>query len=278
MREFCNRGTGANDAMTARQPEQLLELAKWPEQEEQVWDVSRWDEIQRNEPQPPVTGGKEPAQARDRAPRDIFGRGQSPSHGINAGGGQESGNHAAMIAAGVLTGLLMIGVGIYAYETSSALPPPAAATRAPTPANSAIVLPSAAATPRTSRPSILPMPHATAAGPSTVAPPAAAPDTAGSPASDNSPTPGSAANASRAASQRPTARAADDPINAPMTLTPETAPPPQQSAAAGLLAGDPADAPMTLTPQTAPPPQPPAPAVQTAPPASPGQTSLPAAR
>ncbi|HWY60818.1 MAG TPA: hypothetical protein VNW15_02850 [Rhizomicrobium sp.] len=292
MREFSNRATTANGAITARQPEQFLEIAKWPEQAEQVWDISRWDEVQRNEPPLPAlpAGEEEPKQERDIVSWGIFDPGNFPSPDIHAqrgdgesqrldraDGGKESGNMTARIVAGIVMGLLIIGGSIFAYKSASTSSPllPAMTAKATTPVNSPVAplstAPDAAAlSSQTSPDGISPT------SPPVEAPPATAPETADSPSQTSPtgilPTPSRTANSANTASRRQRSRVADDPINAPMTLTPETALRPHQSARAGRtsFADDPINAPMTLTPETAPPPQQPV-----APPAVPGLTSQP---
>jgi hypothetical protein len=138
-----------------------------------------------------------------------------------------SGNNTAKIAGGIVVGLLLIGGGIYAYESSSATRPQTVAMQTPTPGNMATAQP---------------------ANPPAVAPPETATDTTAAPSQTSpdgiSPTPSRSARPNRlekadnsdGRTGRASAPARDATINAPMTPTPENAPPAEQSAPAGQTA------------------------------------------
>ena len=129
----------------------------------------------------------------------------------------EEGNNIAMIAGGVIVGLLIIGGGIYAYESS----------RMPAPQQVALK------TPAVNQPA----PNQTAAAPPA---PATAPETT-TPDTNAKPPAPKARRAVKAASNpddnsTASAGAPDAALNAPMTLTPDTAPLPEQSAPTGQTA------------------------------------------
>lgn len=133
----------------------------------------------------------------------------------------ESDNNTAKIAGAVLVGLLLVGGSIYAYESTTANRASQTAAIAPV--------------------------HQTVAAAQPVTPPVTTPDVSAppaisTPASVSKPRPARSARANLAtapaasvASQGNSASAtstasADPAVNQPMTLSPQTAPPPQQSA------------------------------------------------
>jgi hypothetical protein len=130
----------------------------------------------------------------------------------------DSDNNTAKIAGAVLVGLLLVGGSIYAYESTTANRAPQAAA-------------------------IQPAQHQTVAAAQLVTPPVTAPDVSAqsdtsTPAQVSTPKPARSARtdvapaaiAPQSNSAPATSTAAADPDNPPMTLTPETAPAPQQSA------------------------------------------------
>jgi hypothetical protein len=145
------------------------------------------------------------------APEPIEPEGVRPFH---ANMEDEKGNNTAKIIGGVVVGLLIIGGGIYAYESSRSLPT-SQQVALQTPAVNQPALDRTAAAP--------PAPEAMTPGNN--AAPAAAP----APKHKTS----RAVRAARNADENSTvAPAPDAAINAPMTLTPDTAPPPEQALAA----------------------------------------------
>ncbi|HWY60819.1 MAG TPA: hypothetical protein VNW15_02855 [Rhizomicrobium sp.] len=134
---------------------------------------------------------------------------------------EDSSNNTAKIVGGIVAGALLIGGSLYAYETFStrAPAPQTVAMNAPTPNNAAMAPP---------------------ANPPAIAPPATATDTTAAPSQTSpdgiSPTPSRRAHSSNGTSAPPAASSADAAVNAPMTLTPQTAPPPEQSGSSGQTA------------------------------------------
>jgi hypothetical protein len=132
-------------------------------------------------------------------------------------------NNTAKIIGGVVVGLLIIGGGIYAYESSRSVPVQQQVALK-TPAQNQAAPDQAAAAPENSAPDAN-------AAPTPAAAPASPPPSRRmiKSAADNSAPAPMAAPAQQSA-------AADPAINAPMTLTPQTAPPPEQAAPAGQTA------------------------------------------
>jgi hypothetical protein len=118
---------------------------------------------------------------------------------------EEDGFGAAKIVAGVIVGVLILGGALYAYKIATATTPQQQL---------------AFKTPATN--------HVANDQYPAVAPPAPPPETSAVPATPSMPPPGPppVRHPVRAARNA----ASDDAINAPMTLTPDTAPPPQQPA------------------------------------------------
>jgi hypothetical protein len=132
------------------------------------------------------------------------------------------GNNTAKIIGGVVVGLLIIGGGIYAYESSRSVPAQQVALK--TPAVNHPALDQTAAAP--------PAPEAEATTPDSNATPQPAtapvkPKTSHVVKSASNPVDNSTASAAP-----DMARSTDPAINAPMTLTPENAPAPEQTAPA----------------------------------------------
>ena len=310
--------TEANDA-GARKYDRLLEIAKWPEREF-VWDTEKWDDAiwadrgsrpadnERDEQDQRAEFAKWDeairAEARSRAVHcerdeqdqmtevakwDEAIRSETRSHHVHAGRREDgSGNNTAKIVGGITIGLLLIGGGIYAYEMSPIHVPVSHPVALNPPLPRSTTVQRSSNQPVAATPAIAPE--------ATITP---APTASGG----NPRPPSSKADSSNGVSPQETLTT-DNPINAPMTLKPETAPPPQQSGPAdqnqpqppksplrrsrregtqsaitrgannsngrsGLLgaptADDPIDAPMTLTPETAPPQQQSGPAGQAQP-------------
>ena len=200
-----------------RHYERLLEIAKWPEQE-QVWDIDNWDEANSADAPlvPPMPPGTQHQRTFDIVRWEEADRAEGPSRPHRAYRGEEdAGSNSAKIVGVIIIGLLLIGTGIYTYEMSSANAPQPVAMKPSVLRGIGIEQP-------VKQPAM-----ATAA----VAPdPSIVPSQS---ASDNIlPSPALTANSSKDRSPLPQVPDADDPINAPMTLTPETAPAPQQSAPA----------------------------------------------
>jgi hypothetical protein len=239
----------------------------------------------------------EQEQARARASREEEALGPSRPHYTEE---NETGSRFAKTAGWIVAGLLIIGCGVVAYQTlSTTTPAPQAAPKPLAPDETMAAQPPKPPVPpapqnipnRAAPDNAAPASRAMAAPnvavppPDIAAPPPEAPTApsqalAASPPQAVSPVPSRSAqppaglrynSAGAAMSMR--SLPPDDPLNAPMTLTPETAPPPQGSSPAGGVvmqplpaddapiaspgtrATDSIDAPMTLTPETAPPPQ-----------------------
>jgi hypothetical protein len=124
----------------------------------------------------------------------------------------EASNNTAKIAGAVLVGLLIVGGGIYAYESTlkNTTAPQAVAMKTPAPSTMA------AATPDTTAPDT-----------QTATQPASTPSSATAPSVPARQTVRTARDASSDTSTA--ASTTDMAVNQPMTLTPQTAPPAQQS-------------------------------------------------
>ena len=239
--------TEAND-VSARN--QLLEIAKWPEREF-VWDTECWEgAVWADGGAHPIHGERtEQEQMADVATRDETIPPEAPSRQVHAGG-REDGNNRARIAGGITAGLLLIGAGISEYE----MPP------IPVPVSHAVAMnaPRGMAVPRTADPPVMaglqvpitPSPAASGAMPPPPSSRANSPDGDAPSAGQNQRTQSSLrrprhgmqlaitgrADNSNGKPRLPGTVAADDPIDAPMTLTPETAPPQQQPGPRGQTA------------------------------------------
>jgi hypothetical protein len=123
---------------------------------------------------------------------------------------EDSTGKTAKIVGGVIAGLLIVGSGIYAYEEAHA-PAPPEQVALKTPVTNHIA--------NDQYPTSAPLPESSTT-------PAATPPTSPPPVR----------RTIRAAENSRPAHAADDAINAPMTLTPETAPPPQPSQSSPQMA------------------------------------------
>ena len=136
---------------------------------------------------------------------------------------EESGNNTAKIAGAVLVGLLLIGGSIYAYESTVAdHAPKTVAMLPPAPQHNATA--DQAVTPPVTTPETGNTSSATTAPPAVSTPKPARGRASAAPVPAEEPTPSAPAMAPA------TSASADPAINQPMTLTPQTAPLPQQSA------------------------------------------------
>ncbi|HWC63651.1 MAG TPA: hypothetical protein VG501_08515 [Rhizomicrobium sp.] len=229
-------------------PPRVLEVAKWPEHDmEEEWDLEKWNPKDSAGPEEPAASrffAGEPGPDDEWQDQDeenlvpdslqwALVRGESLSHPV--ADHEQAGRHrAAKVAAGIVAGLLLIGGGIYAYQSTPVATPRNPAMKTPPvvmPPAAAVISPAAGGAPaggpaagaRESQKTVLPP---TLVSPSVpplgIAPPAFAPSQE------------KAAPPRRRTAQNPHRRMRgysyedDDPINAPMTLTPETAPPPQR--------------------------------------------------
>ncbi len=228
-------------------PPRVLEVAKWPEHDmEEEWDLEKWNPKDSAGPEEPAASrffAGEPGPDDEWQDQDeenlvpdslqwALVRGESLSHPV-ADHEQASRHRAAKVAAGIVAGLLLIGGGIYAYQSTPVATPrnPAMKTPVVMPPAAAVISPAAGGAPaggpaagaresqKTALPPTLVSPSVPPLG---IAPPAFAPSQE------------KAAPPRRRTAQNPHRRMRgysyedDDPINAPMTLTPETAPPPQR--------------------------------------------------
>jgi hypothetical protein len=156
---------------------------------------------------------------------------------------QEGYNNAKIIGGVVVVGLLIIGGGIYAYESMHAPAPQQVALK--TPAVNHPALDQTAAAPPPPATAL----EATTPGNNAAPQPALAPKASRAAKAANNPDDNSMASAA-------TAPAADPAINAPMTLAPETASAPEQSAPTGQTAmQQPVTAPDVSSPATQPTPE-----------------------
>jgi hypothetical protein len=254
-----------------RIPPRVLEIAKWPEQDaEEEWNLEKWetsnrtaqaqapvlrffhDETEQHESDQPELAAEGEASDWNDEWRDEWRgpvRGESLSHPAAAGANErEYGHKLTKIAGGIVAGLLLIGGGLYAYQTSPAQTSPTQTSSASAPRKLAMKMPVAANTQSAdeisaidaTQPAARPAPQSVL--PRIVSPSVPQPDVS-FPALRPVPEEAAApthrtAQISHRRERRARTGALDygssDPIDAPMTLTPETAPPPQQPAVTRL--------------------------------------------
>jgi hypothetical protein len=192
-------------------PQRVLDVARWPEKEPE-WDLEGWDEILRGmSPSHLLQADRDnPGPVSRTAGGDTPPRRESLSHPFRVRESRDTGGHAATVA-GAVVGLLLIAGSIYAYEIFSAKP-----------AVREAVSPAADRTPDTGVVPPSRLTNSLASGA------AGRPDTTVIQATqdEDPPAPHRAARATRRKSPSAT-DALSGPLDAPMTLTPETAPPPQ---------------------------------------------------
>jgi hypothetical protein len=233
----------------------ILELARWPEREaEEEWNLEKWGqgsgqkesprESARDELPSPYLHSVEPDQFADNPPDEIYSPengdrlargnyadwaelicGESLSH--PAGIDKKARSGATRVMGGIAILLLLIGGGIYAYRNSPAFAPPPQQIAMPAPQAAPAKIaskPDAKPSPRSIPPAIL----SPSVPPPDIAVPALAPD-------EDSLPPRRSAQIPHRRVRRPVPDyELRDPLDAPMTLTPDTAPPPQQPAVPGL--------------------------------------------
>jgi hypothetical protein len=226
VRESGNRKALRREKV--RIPPRVLELAKWPEQEaEQEWNLESWggkdtaEEFQprfKNDAELCVDDFsiEESAEA-DNAEWRALVYGESLSHPVPAD--EHGARHATKIVAGIVVSLLLVGAVIFAGQTSFTPPPQRAALKSPQPVKAQTVPASDEILHPALRRTVAP----------SIAAPAALPDPPPLPAEISPPPARPAQIPHRLRRTLSRFYDDDDPINAPMTLTPDTAPPPQRA-------------------------------------------------